>query len=336
MQKNRISSRAVAHLSLGALLLPALLIGGAACSDSGANAQGNGNGSSPTTQASASPAAASAPSTFDAKRAFSDLEKQVSFGPRVPGTPTYTKARDWILAELKTAAGDSAARQDFTTTLPGGGPTLAMSNIIARFNPEAKTQVMLCAHWDSRPSADQEIDASKRKKPIPGANDGASGVAVLLELARMFKANPPSVGVQLVLFDGEDYGPHSERMYLGAKHYARKPAYPMPTYAILIDMIGDKDLQIYREKNSELVAPKINDKVWKAASALGIKQFQYGVRHEIQDDHLPLQEAGIDAIDLIDFDYGPWHTLDDTTDKCSPESLKAVGDVLAKVVYDEK
>jgi Zn-dependent M28 family amino/carboxypeptidase len=181
-----------------------------------------------------------------------------------------------------------------------------------------------------------EIDPEKKKQPIPGANDGASGVAVLLELARQFAAKPPPVGVQIVLFDGEDYGPGNDRMYLGARYYAKRPARPKPEYAILIDMIGDKDLQIWREQYSENNAPEINDKVWKAAEALGAKAFQPGLKHTITDDHLPLQEAGFKAIDLIDFDYGPWHTLDDTPEKCSPASLRTVGEVLAKVVYDEK
>jgi Zn-dependent M28 family amino/carboxypeptidase len=211
-----------------------------------------------------------------------------------------------------------------------------MTNVIAQFNPTAKKQVLLCAHWDSRPTADMETDAAKKRQPIPGANDGASGVAVLLELARQFALKPPPVGVQIVLFDGEDYGPDNDHMYLGARYYAKRPARPRPAYAILIDMIGDKDLQLWREQNSEINAPEINDRVWNAAEAVGATAaFQPGVKFTITDDHLPLQEAGFKAIDLIDFDYGPWHTLDDTPEHCSPASLKIIGDVLAKVVYDE-
>jgi hypothetical protein len=293
---------------------------------------------SPVASASAAPApeasAAASRSAFDGARAYADLQKQVAFGPRVPQTPGHAATRDWILAELKKSAGN-AGRQDFTFPL-GGGRNLAMSNLYARFNPDAKKQVMLCAHWDTRPSADQEIDAAKRRKPIPGANDGASGVAVLLELARVFAAKHPTVGVQIVLFDGEDYGPGIEQMFLGARQWAKRPPLPRPDYAILIDMIGDKDLTIPREANSERNAPEINDKVWGAAAQLGYLQFQSVVGQEIMDDHLPLQQAGWKAIDLIDFNYGPWHTLDDTPDKCSGDSLKVVGDVLARVVYDEK
>ena len=286
-----------------------------------------------TNSASAAPPSASA-SSFDAKRAFAELEKQVSFGPRVPLTPGHDAARDHILAELKASAGN-AERQDFTWNL-GGGKKLPMSNLYARFNPTAKKQVMLCAHWDTRPTADQEIDPAKRKKPIPGADDGASGVAVLLELSRVFAAKNPTIGVQIVLFDGEDYGPGIDRMFLGAKQWAKSPALPRPDYAILIDMIGDKDLTIPREPTSDSVASEVNDKIWTAATTLGYLQFQPQQSQPILDDHIPLQGAGWKAVDLIDFDYGPWHTLDDTPDKCSPESLKAVGDVLAKVIYDEK
>ncbi len=270
---------------------------------------------------------------FDAARAFRDLEAQCAFGPRVPGSAGHRKTRDWLLTQFAKHS-DRAFLQDFTKVIRGR--RLPMSNIVAQINPDAPTQVMLCAHWDTRPTADMEIDPARQVQPIAGANDGASGVAVLLELARLLHAKRPAVGVQFVLFDGEDYGPGIDNMFLGARHYARKPALPKPRYAILIDMIGDKDLEIYREKNSQNNAPEINDKVWNAARALGIAAFKEGVRHDVQDDHIPLQRAGWKAIDLIDFDYAPWHTLDDTPDKCSPASLKAVGDVLAHVVYSEK
>lgn len=291
-----------------------------------------GSGCSHEGSAAAHVSAPPAP-VFNADRAFADLKTQCDFGPRVPNTSGHARTRDWLLAQLKATA-DTASLQNFTRTF--GGKTLRMSNILAEFNPKAAKKVMLCAHWDTRPTADMEITPEKQAKPIAGANDGASGVAALLELARNFKEKRPDIGVQIVLFDGEDYGPGLDRMFLGARHYARNPALGKPAYAILIDMIGDKDLQIFRERNSEANAPEINDKVWKAAADLKITAFQYGVRHEIQDDHIPLQQAGWKAIDLIDFDYPYWHTLDDTPDKCAPASLKAVGDVLARVVYAEK
>jgi Zn-dependent M28 family amino/carboxypeptidase len=316
-----------AVLTFGGLY--ALLVS-ASCQSGGANAASAPGGILPS--APPSSPAATAP-TFNATRAFADLEKQVAFGPRVPNTNGHRATRDYLLAELKKTC-DRAFLQDFSRTL--GGKTLKMSNIVGVINESAPKQVMLCAHWDTRPTADEEIETAKKRQPIPGANDGASGVAVLLEVARMFHAKRPDVGVQIVLFDGEDYGPGLERMFLGARHYAKNPAVPKPAYAILVDMIGDKDLQIYRERNSENFAPEINDKVWKAVADLNLTAtFPNSVRFTIEDDHIPLQQAGIKAIDLIDFDYAPWHTLDDTPDKCAPASLKAVGDVLARVVYTE-
>ncbi|HVK05631.1 MAG TPA: M28 family peptidase [Armatimonadaceae bacterium] len=169
--------------------------------------------------------AVAAPS-FDATRAFADLKKQVAFGPRYSGAKGYEPMRDWLVAELGKAAGVPAKRQDFTARL--GNKRLPMSNVYAHINPQAKKQVMLCAHWDTRPTADQEIDPARRKQPILGANDGASGVACLLEVARQLAAKKPEIGVQIVFFDGEDYGPQIERMFLGSIHYAKNPALPRP------------------------------------------------------------------------------------------------------------
>jgi glutaminyl-peptide cyclotransferase len=287
---------------------------------------------SPSVEASAGPR--TSPYGFDATRSYNDLKAQVAFGPRYSGAEGYPKMLDWLKKSLSEASGLEAKTQDFTAK--PGGKTLPMSNVYVQFNPEAKKQILLCAHWDTRPTADQEIDSAKKKQPIPGANDGASGVAVLLEVARILKAKAPTVGVQIVLFDGEDYGPGEAEMYLGAKQWAKAFPLAKPSYAILIDMIGDKSLQIYRERASEDMAPEINDKVWDAAFALKVKGFENSVKYSISDDHIPLQQAGVKAIDLIDFDYGPWHTLDDTAEQCSPESLQTVGDVLAKVIYDEK
>ncbi len=303
----------------------------AGCSNA---AGGSASLPAPPVASVAAPVAAASPSDFDKTRAFADLQTQVDFGPRYSGSEGYPKMRDWLVKTLSEASGVAAKRHDFTAK--PGGKTLTMSNVYAHINPDAKTQVMVCAHYDTRPTADQEIDPAKQSQPIPGANDGASGVAALLELARMLKAKPPTCGVHIVFFDGEDYGPGETEMYLGAKAWAKSLPLSKPDYAILIDMIGDKSLQIYREQASQSFAPEINDKVWNAASALNMSGFQNSVKYNISDDHIPLQAVGIKAIDLIDFDYGPWHTLDDTPAQCSPDSLRAVGDVLAKVIYDEK
>jgi Zn-dependent M28 family amino/carboxypeptidase len=174
-------------------------------------------------------------------------------------------------------------------------------------------------------------------KPILGANDGASGVAVLLELARMFKEKPPTVSMTIVLFDGEDFGPTLEDMFLGSRYFAKAMDKCKYRYGILLDMVGDKGLQIYREGNSQEHAAFVADKIWDAAKSLGREGvFKDRLKYTIQDDHVPLIEAGLPCADVIDFDYAYWHTLDDMLDKCSPESLKAVGETIARVIYSEK
>ncbi|MEN6357231.1 MAG: M28 family peptidase [Armatimonadota bacterium] len=280
--------------------------------------------------------------TFDENRAFSLLTKQVEFGPRYPGTDGHKAAAEFIQAQLKPYA-DGVKVQEFSKTVRG--KYLEMQNIVAHFNPDAKKHILLSAHWDSRPTADMEIDPEKKKQPIPGANDGGSGVAVLLELARMFAKQKPDVGVVMVFFDGEDYGPGEPEMFLGSKYFAKNLADGSSyngklikiDYGILLDMVGDKDLQIPKEQKSVSAASDVVEKVWSMADKLGYRDvFTPGVGMSIEDDHLPLIDAGVKCIDVIDFNYGPWHTLDDTPDKCSPKSLKTVGEVIANVVYAEK
>ncbi|MHB1000900.1 MAG: M28 family peptidase [Armatimonadota bacterium] len=273
--------------------------------------------------------------SFDAKNAFTILVKQCEFGPRPVGTPAHDQTRLYLIEELKKYA-RSVEMQDFNYTLAGKSQPL--SNIIARFGSTSANSILLSAHWDTRPTADRETDLSKRQTPIIGANDGASGVAVLLELARMFHDNPPVVPVTIVLFDGEDYGPTGDDMFIGSRYFASK--LPKPTgyrYGILLDMIGDKDLGIYREGNSQISAKPVVDKIWNTARGLGYSRyFINSVKFTIIDDHIPLIEAGLPCADVIDFDYRPWHTTADTIDKCSPESLKVVGDTISKLVYSER
>ena len=277
--------------------------------------------------------------SFDETRAFDLLSKQVGFGPRYPGTDGHKNTAEFIIQEQLKPYADIVHVQEFHKTIRG--KDLEMKNIIATFNPSAKKRVLLAAHWDTRPTADMEVNSEKRKQPIPGANDGASGVAVLLELARMFAKQKPDIGVTMVFFDGEDYGPGGEDMFLGSRYFAANLSDELKPdsikYCILLDMIGDKDLEIPKEQNSVASAPDVVDNVWNTAKKLGYGDvFNYEVGMRIQDDHVPLIKAGVKCIDLIDFDYGPWHTLDDTPDKCSPKSLKIVGEVVANVVYEEK
>ncbi len=269
---------------------------------------------------------------FDQTHAFNDLKQQVAFGYCIPGTPDHDKTRDWLVAELKPNA-DKVTLQHFVKMIRGN--LIQMDNIIAICPGTGKApreRVLLCAHWDSRPIADQDPDQAKHTTPIAGADDGASGVAVLLEIARQLKAHPVARDVSIVLFDGEDYGPLDDNMMLGSKFYAANLPKERPNWGILLDMIGYTNLNIPRELYSEEHAKAVNDRVWAAAHALAL---MHADNHPgfsdtipdywIGDDHTPLNEAGVPVADIIDFNYPPWHTVQDTVDKCSPESLRIVG-----------
>jgi hypothetical protein len=274
---------------------------------------------------------------FDADRAFQHLLAQVECGPRVPNTPGHAACRDYLLRELGAVA-DQVLSQDFVQEIRG--VPLRLSNLIGVFAPDQPTKVLLAAHWDTRPTADMDPNPANRGLPIAGANDGASGVAVLLEVARVLREVGPPLGVILVLFDGEDYGPGIDAMFLGSRYYARHLLPERPAWGVLLDMVGDRDLQIPREGYSEQFARPVNDRVWAAARELGRPEFLDRVGPAILDDHVSLLEVGVPMIDVIDFSYGPanswWHTLEDTPDKCSPASLQAVGQVVLRTLYNAR
>ncbi len=294
----------------------------------------------PDTQEKPSPAMSGPVPAFSGQRAFQALLRQTSFGPRNPGSPGHRECLDYLASTLRAAA-EEVRLQNFTQK-GYKGETLQLTNIVASFKPALQQRLLLCAHWDTRPRADQ--DSTDRDKPILGANDGASGVAVLLELANLMKGNPPPVGIDLVLFDGEDYGNEgdTENYLLGSRHFAAtKPSAYLPRFGILLDMVGDTFLELPREGYSVRYAPEIVDLVWNTARDLGIGQFVADVGPEIIDDHLPLNEGGIKTIDIIDFNYPDtsnryWHTHRDTPEHCSAQSLEAVGTVLAHVLYAQK
>jgi glutaminyl-peptide cyclotransferase len=287
------------------------------------------------------PSTQSAIQEFDGQRAYEILKDQVSFGPRVPNTYAHQQCLNFLEMELKKYA-DEVKLQNFTD-IAYENQTLKLTNIIASFRPKTEKRILLCAHWDSNPWASQDSALKNRNKPIPGANDGASGVAVLLEIARILKSTPPLIGVDIVLFDGEDFAHSSDinAFLRGSKYFAKHIETPfIPVYGILLDMIGDKQLEIPKEGYSMKYAPDIVEKVWSVAKDLNMSQFVDETQSEIIDDHLPLNQAGIKTIDLIDFNYPDatnkyWHTLQDTPDKCSPESLEAVGKVLLHLIYNE-
>ena len=274
---------------------------------------------------------------FNSASAYEHLRRQVAFGPRIPGTPGHAAQLAWM-KEYLAARADTVAEQPFTH-VTRAGETLRMSNLFARFRPEAQDRVLLVAHWDTRPKSDQAATPADREKPVPGANDGASGVAVLLELADMLKRQPPGIGVDLLLVDGEDYGPTGEDMYLGAKHFAANlPAGYRPFYGIVLDMVGDREPRFPVESNSQRFAPEVVQRVWGLAQEMGYGDvFPLTDGGPIEDDHVPLNQAGIRTIDVIDFDYGPghryWHTPQDVPENTSAETLRIVGEVIAELVY---
>ena len=279
---------------------------------------------------------------FSGARAFEYLTRQTSFGPRNPGSSGHKGCLDYLVTEF-TKNSDSVRLQEFTHD-GYEGEVLRLTNIIASINPSSNARLLFCAHWDTRPRAEHDENKSRRNEPMLGANDGASGVAVLLEMANLMKATHPAVGVDLVLVDGEDYGREGDysNYLLGARYFAgnKAPDYA-PRFGILLDMIGDKFLEIPRERHSVQYAPDIVDLVWNKAKELGYPQFIDEPGEEILDDHIPLNEAGIKTIDLIDFDYPDqtnryWHSHQDTPEHCSAESLEAVGTVLTHIIYSQQ
>jgi glutaminyl-peptide cyclotransferase len=268
--------------------------------------------SSPTPEASLQP------EEFDGQRAYADVEYQVALGPRVPGSEAHAEAVEWMLASLD-AAGWEAQVQDAEMM---GHP---IRNVVAR-RGNGSNWIIVGAHYDSRFWADEDPDPANHREPVPGANDGASGVAVLMELARTLPKDLDTE-IWLVFFDAEDQGriPGWDWI-LGSRAFV-DALEAEPDVALVVDMIGDVDLNIYMERNSDL---DLTQEIWAIAAELGygdlfIPEFGYGML----DDHTPFIERGIPAVLIIDFDYPYWHTLEDTPDKVSPDSLQAVGDTIS-------
>jgi Zn-dependent M28 family amino/carboxypeptidase len=220
-----------------------------------------------------------------------------------------------------------------------GGDTLALTNVLARFNPRSSHRLLLLAHWDTRPWSDQSPDPDLRDVPVPGANDGASGTAILLHLASLLSNSPPPSGIDLLLVDGEDYGPQNRDMFLGSREFARTlSSHDGWAYAVLLDMVGDSDPRFPVEAYSAEYAPQVAQRIWGIAEELGYAaNFPTAVGARVYDDHIPLNEAGLATVDIIDFEYGPgnqlWHTPDDTPEQVSPETLRMVGELVAELAY---
>lgn len=277
-----------------------------------------------------------APPAFDGESAFTFLEEQCDIGYRYPGTAEHRNLQRYLVDKLK-AFGANVSLQPFDGFL-STGDTLHLINIIANYNMGSDKRILLGAHYDTRPVADMDPDPANRSKPILGANDGASGIAVLLEIARLLQSEKPPIGVDIVLFDGEDYGDAGKPFdfCLGSTHFARNLKGYKPFSVIVIDMIGKKGLEIRREAFSQRMSPLLLDEIFSIAAEIGAEEFVSEGGDTIIDDHLPFIRAGIQAVDLIDFDYPSWHTLEDTPDKCSPASLEAVGRVLVEYIWRQK
>lgn len=277
------------------------------------------------------------PPVYDGSRAYTYLQQQTSFGPRVPGTIAASQCLDFMIRHFRTLS-QKVDTQSFTFRDPYSSRSIPLVNVIARFQGlEAGTDpILLIAHWDSRPRTDFPTDQARSDEPILGANDGASGVAVLMELANLFSARPPACDIVILLVDGEDWGKSGDLDFylLGSKHFASRDIRGRYRFGIVVDMIGDKDQQIYREEFSNEYYLPLNNMIWNAARELGIATFHDSVKHTVTDDHLPISAAGVPTVDIIDFDYPYWHTDQDTPDKCSAEALSNVGRVLAEIAYN--
>jgi Zn-dependent M28 family amino/carboxypeptidase len=288
----------------------------------------------------ANAAMAATPAPIDGPRAFGYLEKICEIGPRIAGSEANARQRQMVAAHFK-AAGATVREQPFTAQHPLSGERVNMVNLIGAWHPERNRRVVIAAHYDTRPHPDEERDPARQQLAFLGANDGASGVALLMEMANHLKAMETPWGVDLVLLDGEElvYGRHPDTQgeyFLGSKAFAR--AYvedvdgrgtPARYIAgLVLDMVGGTKLQISQEPNSLNLAPNLVRDVWAVARQLDAKSFRFRVGREVLDDHLALNNAGIPTIDLIDFDYPYWHKADDLPKNCSANSLAEVGKVV--------
>lgn len=274
---------------------------------------------------------------FDGALALERVRKQVAFGPRVPGTAAHRAMGDWLVEELRARA-DTVIVQEWTHTT-ADGKRLPMRNILARFRPTDPQRVLYLAHWDSRPISDRALDPSQAQLPVPGANDGGSGVAILLGVADVLKQQAPSTGVDLLFTDGEDWGSFDTNtdVLIGAHYFAEhlpEPGYA-PLFGVLFDMVGDEKPVFEQEGHSVRGAPEVVQRVWSTAQRLGHGAvFTNRMGIEITDDHVPLLAKGLRVIDVIDLDY-PWHhTPEDTPDKVSQSTLQIVGDVAVTLLRD--
>ncbi len=288
---------------------------------------------------------------FNADSAYTFIEKQLSFGPRVPNTQAHREAGQWLASMMDTYADTLYLQQSRVRAWDGN--ILNIKNIIGVFRPDMQRRILLCAHWDSRPFADYDPDPANHYTPIDGANDGASGVGVLLEIARILSENEPGIGVDIIFFDAEDYGIHrlegrsdEDTWALGSQYWARNPHRPdyFARYGILLDMVGASGATFKREGYSMMYAPNIVRQVWDIARRLGHSHmFLNRDGGYIIDDHYYINTIrNIPTINIIHQDestphgfFPEWHTTDDTIDVIEISTLRAVGETVVNVIYSE-
>lgn len=280
---------------------------------------------------------------FNADSAYKFVAEQVAFGPRVPGSEAHSKCHDYIAEKLRNYG---ANVEETDTVFPNvEGNNIFVRNISAAFNPNAQKRVLIAAHYDSRPWADQDSDKNAHNTPIDGANDGASGVGVILEIARLASSLPKNIGLELLLVDAEDsgsYGGDNATWCIGSQAWAanRKPSDKPISYGILLDMVGGKNAVFHREYFSESYAPEINQRVWQTAKKHGYgHRFADMVGGALNDDHIYLMRAGFPVIDIVECNhpqtgsFNPtWHTLDDNLQNIDKETLGIVGEVVLKTI----
>ena len=294
---------------------------------------------------------------FDQVRAFADLQKQCDFGARTPGSEAHSQCLAWLKTQFPGAA--SVVSQDFRATTPYGGP-YGFTNVLAVYGADQPgTPFLICSHWDCRPKADRDPDPAKRTQPVMGANDAASGVAVILELARLMQASAPPRPVVLALLDAEDSGKDGstfneyEGFCIGTKYLAQHwPAsVAKPAEGVLLDMVGRNDvanpdipnppyggvqyLYLPIEGYSMQNNPTLVDALWTIAAQRGHLAYKKTVGNNVVDDHLPLVAGGINCIDVIQFPPPEWHTSQDTPEHCSPAALEQTGDTLVQYLYGQ-
>lgn len=289
----------------------------------------------PADSATAAPGEYSATAAaFSGDSAYLYVKRQLDFGPRVPNTAAHAAAASWLASELEKRGATVSVQQADLKAFDG--TILKAKNIFAQFNPSSDERILLLAHWDCRPWADEDADVTKHTQPVDGANDGASGVGVLLEIARQLQVQAPAKGVDILLVDAEDWGTDGDEdsWALGAKHFAQNPVIKgyAPKEAILLDMVGGTGARFPKEYFSEMSAPGLNAGLWSIAREIGYgNYFINSVGSAVTDDHIPMIEAGIPTVDIIEFDreasgFNPrWHTSADNLDGISAETLQAVG-----------